>query len=105
MSIVVGKASALVEFGPKIDVSIDREGYGRIEKVFFELYNESGSLAAAIERYRERIGLYPKRVLTDKIYRTKKNWTYCRKNSIRLSGPKLDRPSKDTGANKTGTSG
>ena len=71
--IVRGKASAPVEFGPKLDVSIDCEGYGRIEKVSFDPYNESGNLIAAVERYRERTGRYPERVLADKIYRTKEN--------------------------------
>ena len=37
--IVRGKASAPVEFGPKLDVSIDSGGYGRIEKVSFDAYN------------------------------------------------------------------
>lgn len=98
--IVRGKASAPVEFGPKLDVSIDSEGYGRIEKVSFAPYNENGSLAAAVERYRERTGRYPERVLADKIYRTKENRAYCRENGIRLSGPKLGRPCKDAGADK-----
>lgn len=97
--IVRGKARAPVEFGPKIDVSIDSEGYGRIEKVSFAPYNEGGNLAAAAERYRERMGVYPERILADKIYRTKENRSYCRKNGIRLSGPKLGRPSKDAVAN------
>lgn len=30
--IVRGKAKALVEFGAKFDLSLDSEGYGRIEK-------------------------------------------------------------------------
>lgn len=98
--IVRGKASAPVEFGPKLDVSIDSEGYGRIEKVSFDPYNESGSLVKAGERYRERTGRYPERVLADKIYRTRDNRDYCRKNGIRLSGPKLGRPSKDAGSDK-----
>ena len=97
---VRGKASTPVEFGPKLDVSIDCKGYGRIEKVSFEPYNESGSLATAVERYRERSGRYPERVLADKIYRTKENRSYCQKNGIRLSGPKLGRPCRDAGANK-----
>lgn len=98
--IVRGKASAPVEFGPKFDASIDSEGYGRIEKVSFDPYNENGSLAAAVERYRERTGRYPERVLADKIYRTKENRAYCRENGIRLSGPKLGRPSGNAGADK-----
>lgn len=98
--IVRGKASAPVEFGPKLDVSIDSEGYGRIEKISFEPYNENSSLKEAVERYRERTGRYPERVLADKIYRTKENRNYCRKNGIRLSGPKLGRPSKNAGTDK-----
>lgn len=93
--IVRRKAAAPVEFGPKLDVSIDKDGYGRIEKVSFEGYNECGCLTAAVERYRERTGHYPERVLADKIYRTKDNRAYCRRNGIRLSGPKLGRPSKN----------
>ena len=98
--IVRGKASAPVEFGPKLDVSIDCEGYGRIEKVSFDPYHESGNLITAVERYRERTGQYHERVLADKIYRTKENRAYCRKNGIRLSGPKLGRPCKDARADK-----
>lgn len=98
--IVRGKASAPVEFGPKLDVSIDSGGYGRIEKVSFDPYNESSSLAAAVEWYRERTGMYPERVLADKIYRTKENRAYCLEHGIRLSGPKLGRPSRDAGTDK-----
>lgn len=98
--IVRGKARVPVEFGPKIDVSIDSEGYGRIEKVSFAPYNEGGNLVAVAERYRERMGVYPERILADKIYRTKENQSYCRKNGIRLSGPKLGRPSRNAVANK-----
>ncbi len=83
-----------MEFGLKLDVSIDGEGYGRIEKVFFAPYSEGGNLIAAVERYRERTGQYPERVLADRIYRTKENRAYCREHGIRLSGPKLGRPSK-----------
>lgn len=42
--IVRGKVKAPVEFGAKLDVSIDEEGYGRLEKVSFDAYNESGCL-------------------------------------------------------------
>lgn len=59
-SIVRGKASAPAEFGPNLDVSIASGGYGWSEKVSFDAYNESGSLTAAVERYRERTGRYPR---------------------------------------------
>ena len=35
------KVKAPVEFGAKFDLSLDSEGYGRIEKISFEAYNES----------------------------------------------------------------
>ncbi len=31
-----------MEFGAKLDVSIDEEGCGRLEKVSFDAYNEGG---------------------------------------------------------------
>ena len=69
------------------------EGYGRNEKISFEVYNESTYLIEAIERFRERTGYYPERVLADQIYRTRENRSYCKEHGIRLSGPKLGRPS------------
>ena len=98
--IVRGKASAPVEFGPKLDVSIDSGGYGRIEKVSFDAYNESSNLVEAAERYKERTGKYPGRILADKIYRTKDNRDYCREHGIRLSGPKLGSRQKMLGLTK-----
>lgn len=89
--IVRGKVNAPVEFGIKLDVSLDTDGYARIETASFEAYNESGCLQDAVERYKERTGRYPERVLVDQIYRTKKNRDYCKFHSIRMSGPKLGR--------------
>ena len=60
-----GKVKAPVEFGAKLDVSIDEEGYGRLEKVSFDAYNESGCLIGAVEWYKTRTGHYPERVLAD----------------------------------------
>lgn len=91
--IVRGKVNAPVEFGAKLDISLDARGYARIEKVSFEPYNESGCLEDAVERYRERTGHYPERVLADQIYRTRGNRSYCKLHGIRLSGPKLGRKS------------
>ena len=91
--IVRGKVKAPVEFGAKFDLSLDSDGYGRIEKISFEAYNESTCLIEAVERFKERTGYYPERVLADQIYRTRENRSYCREHGIRLSGPKLGRPS------------
>ena len=71
--IVRGKAKAPVEFGAKFDLSLDSEGYGRIEKISFEASNESTCLIEATERFRERTDYYPERVLADQIYRIRKN--------------------------------
>lgn len=91
--IVRGKIKAPVEFGAKFDLSLDSEGYGRIEKISFEAYNESSCLIEAVERFKDRTGYYPERVLADQIYRTRENRNYCKEHGIRLSGPKLGRPS------------
>ena len=91
-SIVRGKTKSPVEFGAKIDLSIDDNGLGRIEKISYEAYNESTVLKEAAERFRERTGYYPERILADQIYRTRENRKYCKNHGIRLSGPKLGRP-------------
>ena len=48
-----------------------------------------------VERFREREGHYPSRILADKIYRNRENLSYCKERGIRLSGPALGRPRKD----------
>lgn len=94
--IVRGKVKTPVEFGAKLDLSIDAEGYARIEKISFDAYNESTCLQEAVNAYYERTGYYPERVLADQIYRTRDNRAFCQRHGIRLSGPKLGRPSKET---------
>ena len=92
--IVRGKSKAQVEFGAKLGLSIV-DGFGRIEKISFEAYNESEVLADVVERYKQRTGHYPKRILADKIYRNRNNLAYCKERNIRLCGPALGRPRKD----------
>ena len=72
----------------------------RIEKLSFDAYSESDVLIVAVERYFERTGYYPERILADKIYRNRNNLAYCREHGIRLSGPSLGRPKKDAGTDK-----
>ena len=57
--VVRGKARAAVEFGAKFDLSLGSEGYGHIEKISFEAYNESTCLIEAVERFKARTGHYP----------------------------------------------
>ena len=91
--IVRGKTKSPVEFGAKFDLSIDDNGLGRIEQISYEVYNESTVLIEAVKRFKERTGYYPERLLADQIYRTRENRNFCKKHGIRLSGPKLGRPS------------
>ena len=93
--IVRGKAKAPVEFGAKLDMSIDEKGFARLEKLSFDAYNEQDVLITAIENYRKRTGHYPERVLVDQIYRNQKNRAYCKSKNIRISGKALGRPKKN----------
>ena len=93
--IVRGKIKAPVEFGAKLDMSIDEKGIARLEKLSFDAYNEQDVLVTAIENYRKRAGHYPERVLVDQIYRNQKNRAYCKSKNIRISGKALGRPKKD----------
>ena len=97
--IVRGKSKAPVEFGAKIDLSIEN-GLGRLEKISFDAYNECEVLISAIERFFKRNGHYPKRVLADKIYRNRENLSYCKSRGIRLAGPALGRPGKNVSIDK-----
>lgn len=92
--IVRGKAKAPVEFGAKLDISVVN-GFTRLEYHSFDAYNEALKLSEMIERYKERTGSYPERILADKIYRNRENLSYCAERKIRLSGPALGRPKKD----------
>ena len=92
--IVRGKAGKPVEFGAKLDISISA-GWARLEVLSFDAYNEAMNLKAMVERYREREGHYPSRILADKIYRNRDNLAYCKLHNIRLSGPALGRPKKN----------
>lgn len=43
-----------VEFGAKLDMSIDERGIARLEYLCFDAYIECDVLTGAIDRYRER---------------------------------------------------
>lgn len=97
--IVRGKAGKPVEFGAKLDISVV-DGWARLECCSFDAYNEARNLQEMAERFREREGHYPSRILADKIYRNRENLSYCKEHGIRLSGPALGRPRKGEIRNK-----
>jgi hypothetical protein len=92
--IVRGKAGSETEFGAKLTISVV-DGMTRIEKLSWDNYNEGTLLVDQVEAYRERYGYYPEAVLVDKIYHNQNNRRYCKEHGIRMSGPKLGRPSND----------
>lgn len=98
--IVRGKTNKPVEFGAKLHLSIDENGFGRIEYISFDAYNEGPRLIDALNAYKYRTGCYPARVLVDQIYRTRDNIRFCKENNIRISGPKLGRPAKNNSNNR-----
>jgi hypothetical protein len=92
--IVRGKAAVKVEFGAKIDISVC-DGFTRLEHTSFDAYNESQNLIDIIQRYKNRTGHFPKRILADKIYRTRDNIKFCNDYGIEFLGKPLGRPRKD----------
>lgn len=92
--IVRGKASAAVEFGAKLSVSVVN-GYVFSEKLEWDAYNENSTLIDSLKRYKAKYGFYPEAVLADKIYRTRDNRDFCKTKGIRLSGPKLGRSAEE----------
>jgi len=94
--IVRGKAKAKTEFGAKISISVVN-GYAFLDRMSFDAYNEGDpeEFEQVVELYHERFGCYPERILADKIYRSRKNKSFCKEHGIRMSGPRLGRPKED----------
>jgi len=92
--IVRGKQNAEVEFGAKVEMSVV-DGFLRIEDLRWDAFNESTTMIDSVEAYRKAYGHYPKRVLADTIFRTRKNLKFCKDRGIHLNGPKLGKPYAD----------
>ena len=65
-----------------------------------ELQNQYLLELPNVYRLKRYFGYYPNRVLADQIYRTRENRNYCKEHGIRLSGPKLGRPSANAKVDK-----
>jgi len=92
--IVRGKASAPVEFGAKISVSVSDE-IAYIDRLSWDAFNESSDLAMQVEKFKERFGHYPASVHADKIYGTRENRKFLADKEIKFSGTPLGRPKAD----------
>ncbi|MGE4434317.1 MAG: IS5 family transposase [Bacteroidales bacterium] len=88
--IVRGKAKAKVEFGAKINVSL-QEGYARIDRFEWDAYNEGCDLPMRVERYKTLNGHYPELVQVDKIYLNRANRAWLKERNIRHTGEPLGR--------------
>ena len=94
-----GKAGRETEFGAKISVSLV-DGVAFVDHMRWDNFNEGGDLPAQAKTYRKRFGCWPESIHADKIYRNRDNLKFCRKNGIRLSGPPLGRPPRESSENK-----
>lgn len=89
--IVRGKSGRDVEFGSKLSVSLVN-GYVFLDHLSWDAFNESKHLQDQVERYKDRFGFYPEKVIADKIYGTHENREYLKSHTIHFSGKALGRP-------------
>ncbi len=94
--IVRGKQKSKVEFGAKMSMSVIN-GFCFIDELSFDSYNEGAHdhFIQVVEKYRERFGVYPERVMADKIYGNRQNRKWCKEHGIYLSAEPLGRKPKD----------
>jgi len=102
--IVRGKASADVEFGAKLSLSLV-DGIARIDRLSWDAYNESEDLVPQVEAYRKRNGFYPASVHADGIYGTRANRAYLKSMGIRFSGKPLRAPAERDRGQQAGAEG
>lgn len=88
--IVRGKAKAKVEFGAKLDISL-QDGYAFIETLSWDAFNECNDLQGAAGNYKKRYGYYPANIMADAIYHTRANKKWCNENQIKLIGKTLSK--------------
>jgi transposase, IS5 family len=88
--IVRGKAKAKVEFGAKLEISL-QDGYAFIETLSWDAFNECNDLQSAAENYKKRYGYYPANIIADAIYHTRVNKKWCTGNHIKLIGKTLSK--------------
>ena len=97
--IVRGKAKSKVEFGAKINITLV-DGITFLDDFSWDAFNEGTRLQNSVEKYKERLGYYPKEVLADKIYCNRENRAYLKEKGINLKAKPLGRPSKQALSNQ-----
>jgi hypothetical protein len=91
---VRGKQGKKVEFGAKINVSL-QQGYARIDQFNYEAFNEGTCLIEQVENYKKLNGHYPELVQTDEIYMNRENRKFLKDRNIRHTGKPLGRKPKE----------
>ena len=89
--IVRGKVKSDVKFGAKILIVVTGDGLTSLGRLSFTPYN----VRAQALVYRRRHGCCPEVICADQVYQARSNRAFCRRHSIRLSGPHLGRPKRD----------
>lgn len=98
--IIRGKQNKAVEFGAKLSVSLDGQGYARVDHLRWDAFHEGLDLKSQVESYHQRTGYYPEKVLADPLYGTRENRTYLKQKGIHFAGKPLGRPKKVTEDNR-----
>ncbi len=93
--IVRGKSGKEVEFGPKASVSLV-DGYLFLDKFSTDAYNEGTVLSESLKLHEDRFGKKPDVIITDKIYRNKKNREMLGEERIKAAFVPLGRKSSLT---------
>ncbi len=98
--IVRGKQNKPVEFGAKLSVSLDGDGFARVDHLRWDAFHEGLDLKSQVEAYHERTGHYPEKVLADPLYGTRENRRYLKEKGIHFAGKPLGRPKTVTEENR-----
>jgi transposase, IS5 family len=91
--IVRGKANAKTEFGSKIEITL-ANGFAFLDQISWDAFNEGTQLMAYVNKYKERLGYFPKEILVDSIFCTRANRKELKGIGVKLVGKPLGRPSK-----------
>ena len=98
--IIRGKQNKRVEFGAKLSVSLDDDGFARVDHLRWDAFHEGLDLKSQVEAYHERTGHYPEKVLADPLYGTRENRRYLKQLGIHFAGKPLGRPKTVTEENR-----
>ena len=98
--IIRGKLNQSVEFGAKLNVSLNADKIACVDACRWDAFHEAQDLKSQVESYKTRHGYYPEKVLADPLYGTRENRAYLKEKGIHYSGKPLGRPKKVTQENK-----